>query len=354
MIGSAIDWAKDYVDSILQRRFRAYLREEMPRLLPLTTHYQEFLESDPSLRQSRFDHTLRPSKALTIFADLRDRLVASGVSVTDTTVDLDDFAAWLKEFSGLERFYRTFGDMHIEKCLEHYLVYRELRLTKEDVYIDIASAKSRWAPILRRQGMKAYRLDLIHKKGIHGMDIGANVVETGLPDGFASALSTQCAFELFFGDTDKKFIKEADRILNDHGRCAILPLYLDDAYFVLHSPYTLPPVSDIDDDAIRIWRDDTFQASYTRHYSPEAFARHVLSVVPPTLSARVVSINNLGELMERYPGERIYCSFMLVLERKAVQPVKKATPMATAETRTRPVGHQLRTEQPIAAKHPWK
>jgi len=353
MIGSAIDWAKDYVDSILQRRFRAYLREEMPRLLPLTTHYQEFLESDPSLRQSHFDHTLRPSKALKVFADLRERLIATGVTVTDVDVDLDDFAAWLKEFVGLERFYRTFGDMHIEKCLEHYLVYRELHLTKEDVYIDIASAKSRWAPILRRQqGIKAYRLDLIHKQGIHGMDIGANVVDTGLPDGFASALSTQCAFELFFGDTDKRFILEADRILNDHGRCAVLPLYLDDAYFVLHSPYTLPPVGEIDDDAVRIWRDDTFQASYTRHYSPEAFARHVLSIVPPTLSARVVSINNLGDLMKRYPGERIYCSFMLILERKSVQHAKMAAPVAMKESRTRPALQEgSRIERPIAIRH---
>ena len=218
----------------------------------------------------------RPS-TWSYYRDLRNRLETAGVPVVDAPIDLGEFEDWLDRYALLGRFYRRFGEMRIEKCLEHFIVARELRLRRGDTYVDVASAGSPWARVLRRRGVEAYRLDLIYRPGVRGINIGGDATATGLPAGFARAVSIQCAFELFFGETDRQFLEETARVLAPGGRAAITPLYLDDAHFVLHSPVALPPPGSEEPDAVRVWRDDEFRAPYSRHYSPEAFADRIAS-----------------------------------------------------------------------------
>lgn len=314
---STVRWIKKQIDKRLRLLFREYLNDELETLLPLNLHYQRYIESTPADRQSQYDHTLDPAAHLPLFCSLKDRLVKAGIPVEEMRIDLADFDAWRQSVPGLDRFYRSFGDMHIEKCLEHYLVDKLLGLEAGDRYLDIASAGSPWASALRQRQIEAYRLDLIYPDGINGMEIGANATATGLPDGFATALSTQCAFELFHGETDLRFLHEAARVLAPGGRLAVLPLYLDDAYFLLQSPYALPPPETAELDATVIWRDDHFRAPYSRHYSPEAFARAIHSRLTGGLDARVYFVSNLGELMQEYPDQRIYCFYVLHATKRA-------------------------------------
>jgi len=308
---------------LFQERIDAVMgRRSLPRDDPspahtraLGRHHDDYLESDPVHRQRHYDRTREPSANLAYYRDLRDRLVSAGIPVVDASVDLDDFEDWLDRYAVLGRFYRRFGEMRIEKCLEHYIVARELRLRRGDTYVDVASAGSPWARVLRYRGVEAYRLDLIYRQGIHGINIGGDATATDLPAGFASAVSIQCAFELFFGETDRKFLAETARILAPGGRAVITPLYLDDAHFVLHSPHALPPPGSEEPGAVRIWRDDEFRAPYSRHYSPEAFAERIASQLPPGLSGRVAYASNLGEVMAAFPGQRIYSFFTFVLEK---------------------------------------
>ena len=318
---STVRWIKKQIDKRLRLLFREYLDDELEKLLPLNVHYQGYIESTPADRQSQYDHTLDPLAHLPLFGSLKDRLVAAGTPVGEMRIDLADFEAWRRSVPGLDRFYRSFDDMHIEKCLEHYLVDRLLGLKAGDRYLDIASAGSPWASELRQRQVEAYRLDLIYPDGVHGMEIGANATATGLPDGFATALSTQCAFELFHGDTDLRFLHEADRILAPGGRLAVLPLYLDDVYFLLQSPYALPPPETAEPEATVVWRDDHFRAPYSRHYSPEAFAQSIHRRLPAGLDARVYFISNLEELMQAHPDQRIYCFYVLQATKRADQPL---------------------------------
>lgn len=318
---STVRWIKDQIDRRLRLLFREYLDDELERLLPLNVHYQRYIESTPADRQSQYDHTLDPAAHLPLFCSLKSRLLAAGVQVDEMKIDLADFEAWRRSVPGLDRFYQSFGDMQIEKCLEHYLVDRLLNLDGGDRYIDIASAGSPWASVLRQRKIEAYRLDLIYPDGVHGMEIGANATATGLPEGFATALSTQCAFELFHGETDLGFLHEADRILAPGGRLAVLPLYLDDAYFLLQSPYALPPPGAERPEATVVWRDDHFRAPYSRHYSPEAFAREIHARLSPGLDARVYFIGNLEELMQAHPDQRIYCFYILHATKRQEQPL---------------------------------
>jgi len=316
-----IRWLKEQIYRGARPLFGRYLDEELERLLALSVQYQQYLESSPDERQSRYDHTVAPGGAhLPLFASLTGRLLEAGVPVEEIGLDRADFEAWRGANPRLDGFYRSFGDLHVEKCLEHYLVDRLLGLSSGDRYIDVASAGSPWAGELRKRGVEAYRLDLIYPHGVHGHDIGASAAATGLPDGFATALSTQCAFELFHGDTDLRFLHEAGRVLAPGGRLAVLPLYLDDAYFLLRSPYALPPAGSAEPDAKVVWRDDHFRAAYSRHYSPEAFARIIYNRLPPSLDARVFFVNNLEELIRTYPDQRIYCFYILHATKRTEPP----------------------------------
>jgi hypothetical protein len=303
------------LDAVIGRRPRHHDEPSHARDLALARHRDDYLASDPAHRQRRYDRTQAPSEHLDYYRDLRDRLESAGVQVVDAPIDPGEFGAWLDRYAVLDRFYRRFGDIWIEKCLEHYIVARELGLRRGDTYLDVASAGSPWARVLRTQGVEAYRLDLIYRSGIRGINIGANATATNLPAGFARAVSIQCAFELFFGQTDRLFLEETARILAPGGRAAITPLYLDDTHFVLHSPDALPPPGSGELGAVRIWRDDNVPAPYSRHYSPETFADRIASQLPQGLSGSVAYASNLGEVMAAYPDQRIYPFFTFVLKK---------------------------------------
>ena len=315
MITNRLLLLQERLDAVVSRRPRRREEPSSAREYALRRHRRDYLESDTELRQRNYDRTQAPSSHLANFRGLRGRLVSAGVPVTDAPIDLEDFDDWRGRHRVLDRYYRSHGDIHIEKCLEHYIVDRALQLQRGHIYIDVASAGSPWARTLRRRGVEAYRLDLIYQPGIRGINIGGDATATGLPAGFARALSIQCAFELFFGETDRQCLAETARILEPGGRAVITPLYLDNSHFVLHSPAALPPPGSEEPDAVRIWRDDDVPAPFSRHYSPETFVARIASCLPRGLSGCVLFSSNLDEAMEAHPGQRIYPFFTYVLEK---------------------------------------
>jgi len=197
--------------------------------------------------------------------------------------------------------------------MEHYLTFKHLNISNDDTYIDIAGSGSPWAKILNKRGIKSYRLDLAYKTGIHSIDIGVDAADTKLPRGFASVLSSQCAYECLMGDADVLFIKEADRILNERGRVGIIPLYLEDTYFVSTSPYCDQRKVKIEPEAKRVWRDDEYKVPFSRHYSPESFYKRIFSRIPKEMTGKILHFRNLDEVMKHYPGQRVYCFFLFEL-----------------------------------------
>jgi SAM-dependent methyltransferase len=315
MLTTGLVLLQERIDAAVGRRPRPLDDPSPSSEQALRRHRDDYLESDPACRQRHYDRTRSPSENLEYYRALRDRLGAAGVPLADAPIDLGEFGDWLDRYAVLSRFYRRLGEMRVEKCLEHYLVARELRLRRGDTYLDMASAGSPWARVLRYRGVEAYRLDLIYRPGIHGINIGGDAVATGLPDGFARAVSIQCAFELLHGETDRGFLEETARLLAPGGRAAIAPLYLDDTHFVLHSPTALPPEGSGEPGAVRVWRDDAFTAPYSRHYSPESFAERIAGRLPAGLSGCVRYASNLAEVMDAYPGQRIYSFFTFALEK---------------------------------------
>lgn len=309
--------ARDKIEDRIARLVRAEVQEAMEDMLPLISQLIEFNNSPREDRQSYHDHTKDPLGNRGLYSGLKERLLKIGIPVEDVDIDVSDFERWLDDFSEVKKHYQSMGDVFIEKCLEHYLAFRHLNICRDDIYVDIAAAGSPWANILNKREIRSYSLDLSYPDGMHGIKIGADASDTKLPDAFATVLSAQCAFEHFMGDADIRFIREAYRILNERGRYGIVPLYLDDLYFVATSPYCDQKDVTIENDARRLWRDDGYKVPFARHYSPESFRKRIYSSVPAdSMTGKILYFRNLTDIMEHYQGQKIYCFFMFYCEKR--------------------------------------
>lgn len=303
--------------SRLERVVKGAVRDAIRDLLPLMPQLTEFQNSPATDRQSYYDHTKDPQGNLAVYARLKDRLRTLDIPVKEVDIDIADFESWCRRTARLRRHYQRDGTEALHRCLQHYLVSRTLKIGPGDVYIDVGAQYSPFAAILTRRGVRAYRLDLAYDEGIHGIDIGADGADTKLPDGFASVISIQDAFQHFVGDSDTRFVKEAARVLNGSGRFGIIPLYLDESSFVTVSPFCDVRRLPLDPDARMVWREDGVEVDFARHYSPESFKRRIYASVPETMTGQVLYFRNLGEVMQRYPGMTIYSFFMFHCERCA-------------------------------------
>jgi hypothetical protein len=308
---------KKEIMSRITNILKPMVRDEIENLLPIMPQLIEFKNSAKEDKQSFYDHSKYTLGSIGFYEGLKDRLIRAGIPVVPVEVDLQDFERWLTDFPDIRKHYANMGNVFIEKCLEHYLTFTHLNITSGNVYVDIASSGSPWARTLcKRRGVRAYRLDLSFPKGIKGIDIGADASHTKLPDGFASILSLQCAYECFMGDADILFLGEASRILDRKGRYGIVPLYLSDVHFVSTSPYCNQAEVIVEPEARKVWRDDEYKEPFSRHYSPESFAVRIYSSIPADMEGKILYFKNLPDIMQHYKGQKTYCFFMFLCEKK--------------------------------------
>jgi hypothetical protein len=297
----------------LRNTIRVEVENELQWRVPQLLSFQQSKQED---RQSFHDHTKAPKQYALLYENLRQRCEKSGMIVETLNIDIDDFESWLQEFPELKNAYKNMGEAYIEKCLEHYLSHSLLNLQKNDTFIDIAAAGSPYPDALNKRGVTSYRLDLAYPAGIHGKTIGADAGDMKLPAGFATAMALHCAYECFMGDADVRFVKEAGRILR-RGRYIIIPLYLDETYFVATSPYCNQKNIIIEPEAKKTWRDDPYKVPFSRHYSTDVFKTRIYDAVPPGMTKKIYFVANLIDVMERYQDQRIYCFFLFYCEKES-------------------------------------
>jgi SAM-dependent methyltransferase len=295
-------------------KIRAIVRSEVDKgLAEILPSLLDFHNSPPEMRQSFHDHTKDPVNNYGTYVAMRNALDQLGVKVEDVFIDVSDFRKWLNAYPQIDSAYRGLADAYIEKCLEHYLSFTYLGLSPNDTFIDIAAAGSPFSDLLhRRIGLTAYRLDLSYPKGIHGQDIGADAGDTGLPEEFVTAMALHCAYECFMGDADVRFVHEAARILKPGGRYVIVPLYLDNTYFVATSPYCNQDGVIFDSEALKVWRDDPYRVPFSRHYSPQSFVKRIYSQIPDEMTGTVYFMKNLPDVWKSFEGQRVYCYFLFM------------------------------------------
>ena len=163
-------------------------------------------------------------------------LKKSGFNVTDFRIDAKEYRHYLKlaRYENYSGYYGGGkGNNFAEKSLEHFIAAKLLDLSKEDIYIDVASADAPTSDIYHRLfGCSSYQQDLIFPEGINGNVIGGDASDMPVKDGFATKIGLHCSFEHFEQDSDMRFIRETKRVLRKGGRLCIIPLYLFNKYAV--------------------------------------------------------------------------------------------------------------------------
>lgn len=142
-------------------------------------------------------------EATTDIADLKERFISQGITVRDIAIDIDDFLKWKDKYSQLALFYQKFGDVYIEKLLEHYMTMTYLNISQKDTVIDVAASSSPFADAVAKCfGNTCYKQDLSFPCGIKGNSIGGDAAHMPVVDGFCDVITLHCAYECFQGDSD--------------------------------------------------------------------------------------------------------------------------------------------------------
>ena len=202
-----------------------------------------------------------------------------------------------------------------EKLLEHFVAWSVLDLGRPGVrYVDVAGASSPWATLLRARGAEAYCVDLRVHAAYRGLDYYLECDATRLPwpDASIDAMSLQCAYEMFLGDSDTRFVKEAARVLRPGGKVAVVPLYMH-----THPCYYSTPehyAKDCGDPgATKYLRKDAWGVPASRKYTAGTLAERVLAPAAAAgLDAEVSVLQNPAE-----GGAGIYLRYFLTLTRRA-------------------------------------
>ncbi|MBN3041124.1 MAG: hypothetical protein JW867_08340, partial [Candidatus Omnitrophica bacterium] len=252
------------------------------------------------LRQPKLKNAIHePGVKDAILKELKE----SRIKVIDFYIEKEEFQKYLKE-AEYEK-YKTYTQScmvtdFLEKSLEHFLAAKFLELSKDDVYIDIASANSPAPEIYNKlYGCKVYRQDMDYPKGLHDHIIGGDASDMPLEDNFASKLGLHCSFEHFEQDSDINFIIEAGRILKKGGKLCIIPFYLFYRYAILTDPSVLPLKKfNFEDDAV-LYCLKGWGNRHGRFYD----AAHLISRVVANLGSLKLTIYNVvntSEITENY------------------------------------------------------
>ena len=296
--------------SLVRRRLLAWARPPAWLKPGVLSGYLNYRVNPHALRvQEGTDWPYDPQAA-------RAQLEQSGILVESYYVDVADFERWCQAASYAD----FYGDSpaRIEKMLEHYLSLQFLPpITPQSVIMDVACAGSPFAAAVQHlYGCVTYRQDLVYPEGIHRAadgieEIGGNAAFMPLPDSFASGLVLHCAFEVFIGDNDSLFIREAARVLQPGGRLVIIPLYLSSLHHHLVDPLADRRGVSYDPGARVVYRPDYYHVASARFYSVEAFMRRVVEH-RSGLSLKVIFVEN-----EKEVDPSCYCKFVAVFERSA-------------------------------------
>jgi SAM-dependent methyltransferase len=237
--------------------------------------------------------------------------------MTDFRIDLDEFRQYLEkaQYSRFPNYYGGGkGENFVEKSLEHYLAAKTLQISKNDVYIDVASSNSPAAEVYSKLfGCKTYRQDLVFTRGIHGNTIGGNACSMPVTDGFATKMALHCSFEHFENDSDIRFIKEANRVLRKGGKLCIVPLYLFESYVIITNPINLSRKE-------RLGESTLFDPDATLFCSKDLYLRHNRFYDVSHLIARIMNGSELRPVIyvirnEKEVNDTCYAKFIALFEK---------------------------------------
>jgi SAM-dependent methyltransferase len=253
----------------------------------------------------------------TELCDVEESLGALGVSVKPLVLSRSEFDEFKRRFSFPADYHGgKEGGVYDEKLLEHFIAYNLSGLKEfgeNDIYVDVAACASPWAKILRKSDITAFAIDLELGSNYKSLDYyrHADATQTFFDDSSVAAMSLQCAYEMFSGDDDWKYLEECRRILKPGGTVVISPLYMH-KHECGYSTAEYYLKGHADENARQYVRRSIWGVPYSRKYSAESLKNRVLDRISQLgMTFTLYKLENKPEL-----GENIYCHFILAFTKK--------------------------------------
>lgn len=246
--------------------------------------------------------------------DVTPALEKAGIPVESYTVNVGDLDAYIERAGYARMKYYDHGrvDTSREKYLEHYVSLQLLAPSPGRTLIDVASMNSPFFEIAAElHGLETYRQDLMFPPGMSSGTIGGDATAMPVPDGFADYLTMHCSFEHFEGDSDSRFIREAERVLKPGGKLVSLPLYMTDSYAIQTSARRWRMHDIAFDVGDTVYVDDRWGPPHMRYYDAESFLSRIVGHLG-SMRLRLFKVTNLDEV-----GGQCYLRLAMLIEKPA-------------------------------------
>lgn len=155
--------------------------------------------------------------------------------------DEEKFDRFEAELGFQEVYGKPHNKRYRRKIMEYFFAEKLLCFDawgQDDIYLDIGAAGSPFAKFLRQErNIKAFAVDL--NQGSFGelnYYLQEDATQMHFTDGEVKGISMQSSFEMFVGDADIRFIREAARVLGRGGKLVISPLYMHRYFLSTTSP----------------------------------------------------------------------------------------------------------------------
>ncbi|WIW70377.1 methyltransferase domain-containing protein [Anaerosinus gibii] len=279
--------------------------------------YYEFdkkrkFEAFEKSKQIQKDFQLYQNPSKDELVKIYDQLKLSEIVIEDYQIDLKKYNEFKQEFDFGEDFYSWDKAIKEEKILEHFVAFEILHLEKSDFYIDVAACNSPFAFLLHNKGYDSMAIDLNPSTKFADSNIYrvADATNTDFTNHSVDAVSLQCAYEMFLGDSDTNLIKELARVLAKKGRCVIAPLYMHTHYCGYSSPDYIYE-NQYHDLGAQLYYSEYFGIPFARHYDMKALKeRVILPIINSGLRYKIYRVVN-----EKSINENIYLKFILYIYR---------------------------------------
>lgn len=199
------------------------------------------------------------------------------ILINNYIIDVSDYEKYFNEAQYVSRYPNYYKGNVKEKSLEHYVALKLLGLSKNDIFIDIASEHSPVPEIYSRLiNCRTYSQDIMYSDGVHGDRIGGDACAMPISDAFASKASLTCSIEHFEGDADIRLFKELSRVLTVGGQIAVVPFYLFTEEATQTDPTISVPAGVIFDKGCKIYCAEGWGNRHGRFYSPMSFMHRIV------------------------------------------------------------------------------
>ena len=221
----------------------------------------------------------------------------AGINFIDYEINLDEYNNYFNNAEYKIRYPDYYLGNQIEKSLEHYLALSLLNLSKEDVFIDLASEHSPIPEIYARlTGATTYSQDIMYPPGINGNRIGGDACSMLVTDGFASKATLTCSIEHFEGNADTSLFYELSRVLKPGGIVCVVPFYIFKEQATQTDPTVSVPSGVDFDRGTTIYCAKGWANRHGRFYSPSCLIKRIIKPVQDKFKFDFYHLKNAAEV----------------------------------------------------------